>query len=704
MIALIKKELREALAGLAILLGLAYFAVEAVLRDGQALVHPTLDARNDATRTALLAVCLLAFWQFGGERLRGTWSYLALRGVSRTQLFAAKLGVGAVGLMLVFAATLAFHTYAFLLGADGRLLVPARIADAAVLFAMALPVYAISAHQFAGWRGGLASGLRRGGLALVASAGFLMWIPRLTGGLLGTPRLWLELVLALLATAGFAALAHARFTGNADEDVPEPRLRLRVSTVLLAVLCVGQLWPLAHWLRAKTLAGVPGPDGMLVWHEDGSFARLERAGTQLVLRAPDGETLGKLADAPGVQEDKAVDGWRRVLEAPPRWYAADDPRPLDIDRLEPARRYTSSRERALHASDALVEGESAVFFAFAVLETPSGVVRVRYVPKPDDQEQQASAVPVGFAPGERAFQRVLSRPDGRILSRETWVLAAEGDGASLLFDPSDRSLWTVRLESEGHELVPLELPDGRSAASLEARLVSEDERGFGPRTSVAVLRANDGTAWTFGGGEFHTTDGREDFTDHSTLDSKRRVASQWTLGSFKHGRAETVLFDRDGAFVRSAVNERSATRPERWRDATVVLLSGLEPSALALLGTLQPRTMPEPLDLPLAPDQEVRGFELDPFLAGFQRPLSSLVALLFAGLCAVHVWRSEPRGERHFWTALVALLGLAGWVAWRVARAPQRRLETLEGTEVTVPEPVLSGAAEPAANAGGRAA
>jgi hypothetical protein len=134
------------------------------------------------------------------------------------------------------------------------------------------------------------------------------------------------------------------------------------------------------------------------------------------------------------------------------------------------------------------------------------------------------------------------------------------------------------------------------------------------------------------------------------------------------------------------------------------MLSGLEPTVLALLGTLQPRTRPEPLELPLEAGREPSGFEFDPFLAGFQRPLASLVVLLFAGLCAVHVWRSEPREERRFWTVFVALLGLGGWLAWRVARAPERRCEALEAAVEPGPEPWLAGDSEAAANGAPRAA
>ena len=627
------KELRELVLPFVALLLVAYFAVEAVLEDGQALIFPTITPNHPQAHTALFAVLALAFWQFAGERLRGTHAYLVLRGVSRGQLFGAKAGAGLLAVAAAFGLALAFHLIVLQENPNAPLFETAGVREVLALLCVVLPVYGIGVLLAVGWDSGSGQLFGRFALAAFASAGLVVGTPRLLGDGLGDPRLILQVVVFALILSLGLWLAIGRFRSLADGDISEPAGRVRMRTALLVVLILGQLQPLVRgWQRFLGSSDTP----IVVTDGEGRFAEFlvgaEFGGYAVVDSS--GETLA-LLDGPPRTLDKKLPGqvWHSVERRGWRWFEGGTTLVDEVAQRAERSAYSSRSQLAL-ARTVIPVAESAMQRDL-VFTLPSGVVFTRLTPYSTSVKEFEQVPRLDLDP-ERAVRFELAGPRFSSSVQLRYPTSAEPGDLPVLEDPETGMVSTWEETQEGLRLV--------DAAQLD--LVPH--QGPEPLEYPVVLV---------------------------------RVGEQ-------------AVFDESGDRVDGWNAPRTKNWKERRRAANFALVTALQPSLWTLAASLQPTGLPpidEPgvrLGEPSRPDP--RAGYLSWRLTGLRRPLTTLFSVVLAGLMTFSVVRRERGAGRWFWIALTASVGIVGWLAWSIARAPARR----EAAARRAMEEALQGAAE----------
>lgn len=609
------KELREAVLPFAILLLVAYRAVESVLADGASLVGSVLTWNTPETRTALFAVLGFAFWQFAGERLRGTHAYLVLRGVSRANLFAAKAVVGLVSIAAAFGASFVFHLIVLQSSPLVGLFDRAALVDVFALGVCVVPIYAIGALLAVGWEVGSTALLGRFALAALASGGLLTGVPRLLGPLLGTPRQVLQVSLFALAFAVALWLAYARFVTSADGDLAERPARVRVRAAFLVLLVFGQLVPLVdRWQHVLSPLEIP----LGVMHADGRFAELVRNphGAGYVGMGPDGLILAEFPDQkPGAAPDpgEPFEGWAMIPQQRHRWFSAADPRRTILADGTDRSRYSSRAEVVLGRS--LCAAGDGALEVEVIYQRPGGKLIARYWPSANSPNETHPSVNLD---PERAHRQALERPPLSDLAR---TVRTEGD--------EDRRLPGVHDPESGETFGLVIAPAG-----LETLEVSESD---------AASKAVKPTGYP-------------------------RLALQ---------RSQWALFGAPGEIVEGWRAPREFDARRAGKRLNFAMVTVLQPTALTLLGSLQQNGVAD-IDRPIvSPDEPYRsprdGRLLEAHLAGFGRPWISIGVLGLGLLATLGVARRERGTARRFWVPFVAVSGLVGWVGWWFATGPERR-------------------------------
>ena len=640
------KELRELVLPFVGLLLVAYFAVEAVLVDGEVLISPSLTPNHAEARFALMAVLALAFWQFAGERLRGTHAYLVLRGIGRGHLFVAKAGAGLIAVATAFGLSLGFHLMVLTQSPEAPLFEAMGVWEVVSLLVVVLPVYAIGALLAVGWNSGPRDLLGRVALSILASSGLVMGVPQILGSRLGSERLVLQACLFAIVLGFSLWLARARFSYLADADVPEPPLRVRLRAALLLLLVIGQLRPMVgrcQWFLRNADSHTAVVD------ENGRFAELiqpsEWAEFQVVNSS--GELLEVLEGPPfplhssqpatphEIQKSK---GWRRVPKGFSDWFEHGDPRGLNLTRLGHSSRYGArSESRLVRGNVAVGEGVMGREILFS---QPRGQVLVRYRPHVSrDQSEERT----GDQEFDQAARLVLEGPrlsEGTHLRRR---LNAETTDLPTFEDPATGTVAWV------------------SEVAGELQLVKGDRSDLAPpEDSSAVLERFPVTTYRLG--------------KQTLMSSKGQVVEDWRAPATR-------------------------TWQERMRSANFAMVTALKPTLHTVLGTLQPTGLPplgEPgvrIDEPYRPDP--RWSWISPDVVGFRRPGTSLLAIGLTLLATLGVARRERGSGRWFWIGMTAVVGLAGWVTWWIARAPARREAAARKAIASATEAEL--AAEPVA-------
>ena len=630
------KELRELVLPFVGLLLVAYFAVEAVLADGAALITPSLTPNHSEARLALFAVLALAFWQFAGERMRGTHTYLVLRGVGRGHLFLAKAGAGLIAVATAFALSLAFHLVVLSESPEALLFEAFGVWEVIALLIAVLPVYGIGVLLAVGWGGGPRDLVGRLALSVLASSGLVAGLPRVLGGRLGSERLVLQACLLGCVLAITLWLARARFRSMADADVPEAPVRVRLRAALLLILVIGQLEPLV-WICQRVLRN--SDQVIAVVNEEGRFAELRKArergkflvldNTGALLDTLEVRLLPLLADESATPEElEKSRGWRRVPAGYQGWFERDDPRRDTLGRGRGGPGYSARLEVGFRPE--LVAVGEGVMERRAVVTFPAGKVFVRYRPHPVSSQEDLHRASRTDLDSERAARFVL---DGPKMSDRTYfqlrLTETSGDSRALV-DPASGSVMWIEDRAGGLQLVE------------------------GDSSDLAMTE------------------------DTSSL-SERYPALLYRLG-------KRILMGADGQPVEGWRAPVEPTRSERLRAINRAVVTALKPTLRTVLGTLQPTGLApvgEPgvrIGEPYRPDPS-EGW-ISPDVVGFRRPVTSLLAVGLTLLAAIGVARRERGSGRWFWIGLTAVCGLSGWVAWWIARAPARR-EAAAKREIT---------------------
>lgn len=610
------KELRELVLPFVALLLVAYFAVEAVLEDGQALILPTVTPNHPQARTALFAVLALAFWQFAGERLRGTHAYLVLRGVSRGHLFAAKAGAGLLAVAVAFGFALAFHLTVLQENPGAPLFEAAGVREVLALLTVVLPVYAIGVLLAVGWDSGAGQLFGRFSLAAFASAGLVLGTPRLLGDRLGDPRLILQITIFGLLLTLALWLAIGRFRSLADGDISESAGRVRLRTALLVVLVLGQLQPLVRrWQRFLGSSETP----IVVTDGEGRFAELvvgKEFGGYAVIDSS-GETLA-LLEGPPRTLDKKLPGqvWHSVERRGWRWFEGGEKLVDEVAHRAERSAYASRSQFSLART--VVPVADSAMQRDLVFTLPAGVVFTRFTPYSTGVKEFEQAPRLDLDP-ERAIRFELAGPRFSSSVQLRYPTSAEPGDLPVLEDPETGIVATWEETNEGLRFT--------EAAQLD--LVPHDD----PKPlefPVVLVR-----------------------------------------------RGEQAVFDASGERVDGWNAPRGRTWKQRRREANFALVTALRPSLWTLVGSLQPTGLP-PIDEPgvrigepSRPDP--RAAYLDPRLTGLRRPLTTLFSFVLAALMTFSVVRRERGAGRWFWIGLTAAVGIVGWLAWSIARAPARR-------------------------------
>ena len=610
------KELRELVLPFVALLLVAYFAVEAVFEDGRALISPTVTPNHPQARTALFAVLALAFWQFAGERLRGTHAYLVLRGVSRGHLFAAKAGAGLFAVIGAFGLAFAFHLVVLQESPYAPLFESAGVREVFALLCVVLPVYAIGVLLAVSWDSGSWQLTGRLALAAFASAGLVLGTPQLLGDRLGDPRLILQVSIFAFVLVSALWLAIGRFRSLADGDCSESSGRVRLRAALLAVLVLGQLQPLVRrWQGVLASHSMP----IVLTDGEGRFAKLvvgrEVGGFAVVDSS--GETLD-LLDGPPRPLAKKLPGqvWHSVHRQAWRWFEDMDPLTDQIAQRASHSAYSSRSQLVLHRTTIPV-GESAMKRE-VVFTLPSGTVFARLRPN---------------SAGGREFDRA-PRVD---------------------LDPER----AARFELEGPSFSSSVLLRQRPSADAGDLPVFED-----PKTETVAWLEETGQGLRFVEGSP---------SDLAPLEASHPIAYPVVLIR----RGEQAVFAESGVRVDGWEPPRTRDGKEFLREANYALVTALQPSLWTLVASLQPTGLPpieEPgvrIGEPSRPDP--RAAYLDPGLTGLRRPLTTLFSFVLAAFMTFSVVRQERGAGRWFWVLLTVTAGLVGWLAWWIARAPARR-------------------------------
>ena len=417
-----------------------------------AFLSPRDESQGVVWLTASVAGILLAYWQFAGERARGTHAYLVHRGLRAADIVRAKalLGAGAAFLLgivppLVCAAWLAY------VEGDGGAIQFARLQEYAVLALTGVSAYAVAAQHATSHHHepGRAVARLLFVVAVVAAQYWLflrllwVWAQDLVGsgavGLVGgvvaisVPALW---------------IATRRFERGLDGSRPVAAREARVAAVTAAVFVLVPIWMFfgasERMLARNWLRGYPR-----ILSRGGEQWTVGRYDSAQRVYLPLGEDASDVPDA----EDNR---WRPGYSPTHPW--------AEQRSLKHPKVLTSQVWNRLPSPDRapLYQGLHKRFQVTAWILQPAGELRIWFAEQVFARGESGEPTPTPLA-GTRSRVLTARRPDGVPLSSETVAEQAPDGRTVLLFDPLDHSLWRFAPERLEGALVPLELPDGREA-------------------------------------------------------------------------------------------------------------------------------------------------------------------------------------------------------------------------------------------------
>lgn len=416
-----------------------------------AFMRPRDEPQAMVWLTASAAGILLAYWQFAGERARGTHAYLVHRGLSPAQIVRAKslLGAGAA-FLLGIVPPLASATWHALVDGDGGVLQIERLGEYALLALTGVSAYAVAAQNATSHPQEPGRALARfvfvvGVVAVQYWLLFRMfWV--WAQDLVGAGAVGLGLGVAAISVPAFW-IATRRFERGLDGSRPVAPREALVTAATMALFVLVPTWMFfgasermlaRNWLQEFPMILHRGDEQWAVGDYEG--------GSRLYL--PLGVDAG---DVPGAEENP----WTAYYRPTHPWA---EERVVERPKL-----LTRDVWKAIPHPDAvpLFEGPQGNFHVRSWILQPLGEMRVFFAAQElaARKEETREPTPTSLA-GARSRVLTVRRPDGVPLSLETEATQAPDGHTVLLFDPADRTLWRFAPELLEAGLVALELPDG----------------------------------------------------------------------------------------------------------------------------------------------------------------------------------------------------------------------------------------------------
>jgi hypothetical protein len=585
----------------------------------------------------------LGLGQWATERSQGTERYLNHRASGPRRAYDAKALAGMLGLSLTLLVALSIHLVSIELfgpysaGARYELALQYLAIGTLLLSAHAVALWASSWARNTGWR------------ALVALLGVLSlraWsdaLIRADRDLDPPTMLFVGLQLAVV----IAFHGHGRWLYGSLTEVDRPLpAKLAWSTAALSLLLVGNYTYHVLGLSSQRLRSVvvDSSDELAVGADGEVFP----------VRQSEGQTYRVVADGLASLPSAAEDG------------REEEERPATILRGSwPPLSWIQTQGRALRRP---------------VYREPFRIdARWPHVESPHRGRSRAwldlrnGSVWAEVEPHEDRLElRSLGRGTER-LSRHTLIVFPVSGGSvepapALLYDPADRTAWTLVRTATSAHLEQRSLPDGSPFEGVE-RVHGESRARFGfyepyGYSDVLVVRGG-GRHWEWDGDRFLPFE--PDATE--VLESDFAAAQEYTV---------TVLTPDELA---------PEIEVRRTADGESLLRAVLEPVGVrgraALAAVLALTTLRGPLTGAVAYSQDVRDVRTpgpfgpwfyDPALAGGRRPWLLLVGAVVSLALAFGVRRRCA--QRRYWLPIVALGGLPAWIVCLAVEPPRPRAES----------------------------
>jgi hypothetical protein len=506
----LKKEMTEAAIPVAVVFAGLCCAWIGGKRFDEVLLAPNTAQCLIVVGTAIAAGALIGFFQFAGERWRGTLGFAVHRAGGCASVFATKCVVGlASTLLLAVGPVLAFALWHLVFSVNAPVIQGQRLVEYALYAFSGVTGYAT---------GVLASQLRRavwfdltvlvlGAVGMVGLTALPLWF---SGGSL-VPAIAVYLLIEC-ATAGILlSLALKLMNGARDPSLLFSRGQLGalagLGIVFILLPATIAMSGLLESLRASKLEQYPE---VVQYIGSGEFGLMDRTSRDLV----DSEfRVGTQEITPVVPKARVVysTAWTvRDLRESERTAFPPPPATHHSALVPHWERLTS-----WGGDENYIAGEHR-FSAFGFLDRDAGVVRAFWIERGDRSTlvfdrtaQMAPTLPL---------QCQFEKPHGRGRFSPSTLRMGRDEKAWCLVDPEDMSVWKIAPTQFKDALSELHLPEGDKLVRLEPFYSREPlRRGMYSRYAQALLFVGERGEYVWRNGQFET------YTDKVASDFIRHV-------------------------------------------------------------------------------------------------------------------------------------------------------------------------------------